>query len=772
MRSKNRLFYCLLHFIICHITIAQTIDFGSFTGNPFKIGGGVAFNSTYFNSNRSYRDPFVYNFTGNLNLSFYSFSMPISYSFTNMGGKLSYQVPFNFNRLSLNPRYKWISVYIGDTVLNFSPYSLSGHQFTGGGVELTPEGPIKFTALYGRFLKAVEEDQNPNTIPSYERWGYGSKVEYNLSRYKFGLIGFYAKDLENSLHMPILSKNITPKENFVIGLNFEGQLLPDFKLYLDYSNSSLVQDTRALGVGQKKGLAAIFIKGNTSTQNFNAFKLGFDYKIDKTILGISYERIDPNYLTLGAYFFANDLQNIMLNMARPLFHDKVTLSLNTGIQRDNLDNKKAQTTQRLVGTLNANIKFSDRFNSSFTFSNQSTVSNVNPDQFVRINQLNPELNQLDQLNYRQLSRNANLMLNYAFAENKKTKRNTSLNYSFNQVANEQGGKIQPGQQTAFHNINALYSHFFIQSKWSFNTSLNYTYNDLGIASSYTLGPVLSVSKKWCKDKLATQLGTAFNTTKADYASTQNFNFRLNANYKLFEEHHFNMMLSQVFVNSNNTKQVTSNSFHDFTLTFGYNYNFAGTKKKQKEEDQKRIPIASLEKEKIKIQVKDTTLEADSKSIRLQVDSWTQKSNFVGLPELEKKWLSQKENLIKKTTLFDSLTNQKLKIQLGKQIQQEVASLEKEFIQLETFTDQYDKIVKSSKEKIILDLQKNNLEFNSQYLVSRYHLNSNLLDKTEKDLHLFEEDIIAKKVKLSKKDYFILSQINLRNMLESSRFEDL
>ncbi|HEX8575099.1 MAG TPA: hypothetical protein VF677_02290, partial [Flavobacterium sp.] len=157
---------------------AQAIDLGSFSGQPFKIGGGIAANATYFNSNRNAREPFVYNFTGNVNVSLYSFSVPVSYNFTNLGGQLDYQIPFNFNRLSISPKYKWITAHIGDVNMTFSPYSLAGHQFSGAGVELTPNGPIKFSAMYGRFFKAVEDDENPNTLPAFKRMGYGSKVEY------------------------------------------------------------------------------------------------------------------------------------------------------------------------------------------------------------------------------------------------------------------------------------------------------------------------------------------------------------------------------------------------------------------------------------------------------------------------------------------------------------------------------------------------------------------------------------------------------------------
>lgn len=766
-------FFAIITIFLIQNAISQSIDLGSFKGKPFKISGGVSAGATYFKSDRSGgREPFVYNFTGNLSFSFYSFSMPVSYNFTNLGGKLNYQIPFNFNRLSLNPRYKWVSAYIGDVSMTFSPYSLAGHQFTGGGIELTPNSPLKFSAMYGRFLKAVEDDGNPNTIPSYERWGYGSKIDFIKNKYKVGVIGFFAKDLENSIRPIAGSKNITPKANLVVGLTVESQITNNLKLYGDYSNSSLVQDVRTTGEGDKNGLASLMLNGNASTQNFSAFKVGFDYKIQKTILGTSFERVDPNYQTLGAYFFSNDLQNIMVNVARPIFKDKVSLTFNAGIQRDNLDNKKAQTTNRFVGTLNTNIKISDRFTTAVSLSNQTTTSNVNPDQFIKINQVNPELNQVEQLNYRQLSRNASVNANYSFAENKKTKRSLSFNYAFNQVANEQGGIIRLGQLSSFHNFNTVYSHFLVKSKWAFNTSLNYTYNTIGIQDNQTIGPVIGVNKKFFKDKLTTQLATAYNTTSGGNTSAQNFNFRLTSNYKLFEEHHFNLMISQVMGQNKSVNTVGSvtNQFQDLTITFGYNFNFAGTKKKEVQENSKKQPISSLEKEKIKVNIQNTAQEYDSKSIKISLSEQFDKVNPSYLEKEFAVLQTKKDTLFNSLDAFDNEKNESTKSKLKFKIAKEAVSLSEEIAQMNAFNTAFEESMQQAITKIKTDIASRQIPFKAETFVKRYNLNPELATKTEEDLALFETEIIQKTIKISKKDIFVLANLDLENSLETNTFD--
>ena len=528
---------------------AQTIDFGAFKGKPFKIGGGLAASSTFFESNRDNRQPFTYNLTGNLNFSFYSFSMPVSYNISNAGNKLDYKIPFDFNRISISPKYKWATVHLGDVNMTFSPYTLAGHQFKGVGVELNPNTPLKFSAMYGRLLKAVEDDANPNTIPSFKRMGYGTKLAYEKQNHKIGIIGFYAKDQINSILVVPDKKNVTPKENLVVGITGESQVSKVLKLTAEYSNSTINQDLRAENSDSKKGLSGLFLKNKTSAQNFSALKVAFDFRVDKMVLGTSYERIDPNYQTLGAYYFVNDLENVMVNLSRPFIKDKLTLAFNIGVQRDNLDNKKSATTKRFVGSVNATAKFSENLMSNFNYSNQSSTSNVNPDQFFQINQSDPQFNNVDQLNFRQLSQNANINTNYNFKPTEISKKNIVLNYSFNQVANEQSGIIRPGQLSSFHNFNAAYIHGLVKSMWNFSSSLNYTLNTIGRENSKTYGPSFGINKKFLKDKLNTQFSSAYNISQSQQSNSSNINFRFNMGYVYAEHHNFSMNASQLLRNA-------------------------------------------------------------------------------------------------------------------------------------------------------------------------------------------------------------------------------
>ncbi len=136
--------------------------------SPLRINGGLSANSIFYNSNgRDAREPFTYFLQGFLNVTWLSFTMPVSYSLTNQESQLGYETPFKFNRISLHPKYKWIQSHIGDVTMTFSPYTLNGHQFAGGGVELTPEGGFSLSAMTGRLLQATEDDEQPQTLPAF-----------------------------------------------------------------------------------------------------------------------------------------------------------------------------------------------------------------------------------------------------------------------------------------------------------------------------------------------------------------------------------------------------------------------------------------------------------------------------------------------------------------------------------------------------------------------------------------------------------------------------
>ena len=543
--------------------------------NPFKISGGISANSVFYNSNvYSGREPFTYFLNGNLNLGLYKWTMPISYSFTNQGSNLGYQVPFKFNRLSIAPKYKWVKAYIGDANMTFSPYTFNGLMFTGGGLELTPKIPLKVALMTGRLNKAVEDDGNPNTIPAYKRMGYGAHLKWEKDKYKLGLIGFYAKDDLNSLKKAPDAKGVLPQENLVLSMTGTFKLDKNLEAFGEYANTSVINDLRATPNGAvKKGIAAKFLSPNSSMESYSAYNGGVNLKLKKGMVGVRYERIDPGYRTLGAYYFNNDLENITLNSSFTMLKDKLSLSANIGRQRDNLDNKKAKQTSRWVGALNANLKASDKLMITASYSNFTMFTSKQLNQFNTINN-NPLLIQQpkDSIDYKQISQNTNINVNYILSSTKEKVQNINVNYSLNDMVNRENGIVRKGGLSRFHNANVNYNLGFPEKKLNIATSFNYTHTYAASQTSTIWGPGVTITKSFLKEeKLKTSFGASYNHSGSTTANINVMNFRLGANYMPWKKHSFNLNLIQMF---RNTDQAIANpNLNEMTCTVGYNYSF-------------------------------------------------------------------------------------------------------------------------------------------------------------------------------------------------------
>lgn len=546
----------------------RTVD--KIKNSPLKINGGISANSVFYSSNgRNAREPFTYFLQGNLNISWLTFGMPLSYSFSNQGSNLDYQTPFKFNRLSMHPKYKWIQSHIGDVAMTFSPYTLSGHQFTGGGVELTPKGSFSISAMYGRLLKATEDDGQPQTLPAFKRIGYGSKLGWKKDDYKIGVIGFYAKDDISSITTIPDDRNIVPKENLVVGIDGAVKIAEHYTFNAEYASTAITQDIRAEKIVAKNvNLAGLFFNNRSSTAYYNAFKAGVEMQVDRMQMGVAYERIDPGYETLGTYFFNSDFENITLNAARPLFNDRLNISFNIGYQRDNLKNQKAQVTNRFVGSVNTTLKVTDKIMVTGLYSNFSTHTNESLNQFDDINDNDLTDEDIEALNFKQLSQNANLNMNWLVKEGENNNQSLNLNYNLASSANEQAGIIRIGQASNFHNGNTVYTVGFPKRNINISTSLNYNYSDIGRNDSNAYGGALNIAKKFFNDKLNATFGTAYNTNNNKEIKTNVLNLRTNASMVVAEKHNFNLNAVQLFRST-----TDQNALNELTVTFGYVYTF-------------------------------------------------------------------------------------------------------------------------------------------------------------------------------------------------------
>ena len=534
---------------------------------PLAISGGVSINQIFYSSGgiAARRDPYSYFASGSVNFLLYGWSVPLTFSVTNHN--TSFTQPFN--QYSLHPTWKWVTLHAGYTSLSWSPYSVNGHIFSGAGIELAPEGKFRFSALYGRFLKPIKPDSSARNLPSYQRMGYGMKVSHGSDGNSLDLIFFRAIDDENSIEAPPDSSGVTPHENLVLSIGGTRRILKKFFLRGELASSAVTRDVRAEKIYSDHPLAksAILFQPRLSSSYHQAFKSSLDYQHNDWVIGVGYERIDPEYRTLGAYYFNNDLENVTLNTSAGLADGKLRLAVSAGIQRNNLHETKVSTMRRLVSALNITFAPSPRLNLSGSWSSFQTHTHVRPG-FESINQLTPYDN-LDTLNFTQISRNASLSGMYDLGGAEAKRQNLTINISWQQAADITDG-VKEYSGTRFYNVNAGYAINFLSQQTGIAVTLNSTLNDGAFINTRIMGPTASITKSLLKRRLRTTFSSSWNKTYSNGVNISSVtNARLNLAMTLRNKH--NVHLSAVVAD----RTVTENkSVTEFTSTIGYNYSFS------------------------------------------------------------------------------------------------------------------------------------------------------------------------------------------------------
>jgi len=549
------------------LCFSQSINFDQLDKEKWlRYNGGISANSVYYDGTAN-RQELTYYLTGNLNFNIAGlYAIPLSFTYSNQD--FNFPSPFNFNRLSLHPSYKWVTAHIGDVSMTFSPYTLSGHQFTGGGFELNPEGKFQISAMYGRLLRATEYDSiTPQGITAYKRMGYGVKTAYDFDFMKLGVILFKAADEESSLENPFPTElNLTPKDNAVLSFESDFRVFDKANIHIEYAISGVTEDMRQTEERPRSGLLSFLLKENISTNYYNALNASFNYPAGNGSLGVGYERINPDYKTLGAYYFNNDLENITINANQTVFNNKLNLSVNAGLQQDNLNKAKTSDQQRIVSAINANFTASEKLTLNGSYSNFQSYTNIR-DQFDYINQVGA-FDNVDTLNYRQISQNANLGINYILKKTEQKQHSTNLNLVYQNSNNQQEGETIEGGLSSFYNGTAAYTLGYPQENLSFSLAGNTSYNTTGEDTNLTLGPTLSIGKQFFDKQLRTSLSSSYNTSFSNgEQQSKVYNFRLGSNYLWLEKHNFSLNFLMLFRNA------ALNTNRDLTLTFGYSYAF-------------------------------------------------------------------------------------------------------------------------------------------------------------------------------------------------------
>lgn len=336
-----------------------------------KINGGIRLMSDIYaySGIAPRRDGFQFRAQARLNLSLLGIDAPFAFNFSE--GNQNFKLP-SYTFTGISPRYKIVTLHIGDRSMFFSKYTLGNITFRGVGLELNP-GKFYVGGMYGRLRRAVAEDLDgrQNLDPSYKRMGYAVKAGYAGEKSKLALILFGANDDKNSIVQPT-TMIISPNSNMVASIQAYQKISNKININFDWAHSLFNKDTRAVSLSDEGGFGQTYggmFSPNASFQAGDAFNTKLNYSGKNYGINFGYERITRGFRTLGAIFFNNDLENITAGLTKSWLEGKLNFAINGGLERTNLDEFVAEKTSRIIASGNLNYAPSEKWNYSAQYSN-------------------------------------------------------------------------------------------------------------------------------------------------------------------------------------------------------------------------------------------------------------------------------------------------------------------------------------------------------------------------------------------------------------------
>ena len=557
-------------------------------GKGLSVKGSI--NATYTLNNISglenRRPPMNYLVSGSLTFDFFGkIKMPVNFSFMNQNATLTN--PFAqglplaqpFNRMVFKPAYKGFVMQIGTVSQTFSPYTLAGHRYEGVGLNYKGKKfPLYGGIMLGTLQRSIQPDTTtPNSKPVYHRTGFGFQLGYKKEKDFVELILFSAQD-DYQVQIPSLDRfKVLPQSNVVTSLKFAKMIKKKLFFESEIAVSGLSKDSRSPEGIRPYGFLRSFgglLNTNASTVYRKALKTSLNYKAETYTVGVEYSRIDPEYKTLGGYYFLNDMETYGLKGSTQLFKKKVSFSSDVAIQNDNLDKTKPQTAQRLVLALNGTYAPSEKMNMTLSFSNFSNYSNFNP-QYQYLARTT-QLSGLDTLNYRQINQNIQGNVFYQLPSSSKTIKRSVIASGVFQAGKDQVGGAENNNNLVNLSVNVTQANEATKS--NFSGGFNFTNTTSPTLNNLIIGPIANYTKSLFKDKLSlnANVGYATSTTQSPLFEAQSSTIltsRLGITYKLLNKHSF--QLNAILLKKNTPKLDTySSNFTETTITFGYHHDFS------------------------------------------------------------------------------------------------------------------------------------------------------------------------------------------------------
>ncbi len=560
--SRLKFIVFFLFTVNCH-SFAQDLSTIS-VQDPFRINGSVTARLQFYNTDRDNpsRSPFMWYLQGSPVITVYGIVLPFSFRLSEQ--QRDFRQPFN--QFGVSPYYKWAKLHLGYRSHNWSTYALAGHSITGAGLELTP-GKFQLGFATGRLLKPVRYLDNSENIrlqtPAYKRTGIALRLGYGTSTNNASLVILKAKDDSTSLGAVPTEYRLTPDENLVVSFQTKQTIAKKFLFEAEVAQSLYTKDIRtALSDSTGDVMTKIFsslIANHESTTSSNALRASAGYQSDLFSLMLKYQRVEPDFRSMGAYYFATDLSNITIEPSLKLMQKKLTLAGSVGTQVDNLRNDKNLRTRRTITSARVNFVPVPQYNLSAFFSNyglaqESGLLSIDTLRQSEVAQATSQIGVTQSLNLTGERLAHNLMVNYNYQKLNDRNENTSQYSEFS--------------------TNILSANYFITHiPFSINGSAAFLYSHFAQDTVVTVayGPSAGLGKSFLKNKLNASVYVSFMNNKVQDANTGTTGiYSLQLGYKPFRNHRFALKYNY---SKNNRLSTGTNSYYESKVDFDYTYTF-------------------------------------------------------------------------------------------------------------------------------------------------------------------------------------------------------
>jgi hypothetical protein len=559
--------HCLIIGVVLQSEL-KAQDFSNFKSlKPFTYSGVVEARSMFYNASGipNRRQPMSYLISGSPTIGIYGFQVPVSFSFSE--SDRSFRQPFN--QFGMSPNYKWITLHAGYRNVSFSPYTLGGHTMLGAGFELNPS-KLRLGFMYGRLNRATTIDTTSQSLVpfSFSRKGYAAKLGYGTEKSFLEFSYLNAKDDPQSkpLGMPQQLDLISPAKNDVFGYSFKVTLFKNLfvestgavSLYTNDINSPLHLDSVDSELLRK---ARKYFVVNATSEYYTALSGAVGYRSKNYGIKIGYKRIEPDFKTMGAYFFNSDLENWTINPNVTLLKGKLRFNGSIGLQHDNLKQQKTAENKRVIASANAGLELTKALGLDFVYTNFSDNQRPQTARFA------------DSLRIVQTTQTIGIMPRYFILRPETTHAiSGSVNFSslndFNNYFDAQATSRNISTNQYFINYNIT----FIRRQLSVFTNLNNTtLKGQGISNRYT-GVTLGGNATLLKQKMQTGLSVTLTDALGNGQKSYILNGSGNLGYLMSKSQRLGLTL---FLTNNNTNTFNAlqSNFTETRAELSYQFKF-------------------------------------------------------------------------------------------------------------------------------------------------------------------------------------------------------